>query len=432
MSSDELRRRVRLAIGEPWARVRPWVYLAGDAIFAVIAASLWLAGHPAARVATVAGALAIGVALHALDVARRDASAPSTSRSHAAADWVSLAGWFVCAAATGGFRSPLLVPALAIAPLVVFQHGWTRPAMLRLGAMVAGTLVIATLPRSWTGPAVPDPTYWIVFALALLLVLATTVIYLGLLTQVAHASVREANRARDELTLQALARARELEGLGAQLSHELKNPLSAIKTLVQVSARTAQDPATRERLDVIEGEVLRMQQVLQDYLSFSRPLEKLHPVQVDLGAVTDEVLALVGGRASEAGLTVRRLGDAQVQADRRRIQDALLNLLVNAIEASSPGGRIDVELAQVDGAVRVRVRDSGRGMPPEVLARIGTPFFTTREEGTGLGVALARAAFVQHGGGLEYASAPGEGTTATATLPSRADRRSDGARARGG
>ena len=88
---------------------------------------------------------------------------------------------------------------------------------------------------------------------------------------------------------------------------------------------------------------------------------------------------------------------------------------------------MEIVIDRRDSMVEVAVRDSGRGMPPEVLEKVGTPFFTTRNEGTGLGVALARAAFVQHGGALEYSSAEGRGTTATGTLP--ISRRSDGASA---
>ncbi|MGC4115665.1 MAG: sensor histidine kinase [Myxococcales bacterium] len=96
--------------------------------------------------------------------------------------------------------------------------------------------------------------------------------------------------------------------------------------------------------------------------------------------------------------------------------------MANAVEASAPGGKVELEVIREESneAVRVEVRDHGRGMSPEVLAKVGTPFFTTREEGTGLGVALARAAFVQHGGKLEYLSEPGRGTVARGTLPVRA------------
>jgi two-component system, NtrC family, sensor histidine kinase HydH len=143
---------------------------------------------------------------------------------------------------------------------------------------------------------------------------------------------------------------------------------------VQISAREVQGADSRERLEVIESEIRRMQQVLQDYLSFSRPLEKIHPEEVQLGAIVADVVALLGGRAAEAQVTVRARGDARVFADPMRIKEAVLNLVANAIEASSPGRRVDVTVAHEGGIARVVVADSGTGMPPEVLAQIGTPF----------------------------------------------------------
>jgi len=124
---------------------------------------------------------------------------------------------------------------------------------------------------------------------------------------------------------------------------------------------------------------------------------------------------------------LRRRGDARVDADPRRLKEALINLVANAVQATPRGGSVEIVINRRDSMVEVAVRDSGRGMPPDVLQKVGTPFFTTRQEGTGLGVALARAAFVQHGGALEYSSAEGHGTTATGTLP--VSRRSDGASA---
>jgi len=88
---------------------------------------------------------------------------------------------------------------------------------------------------------------------------------------------------------------------------------------------------------------------------------------------------------------------------------------------------VEVRIVQRDGLAQVEVRDSGRGMPPEVLERLGTPFFTTREQGTGLGVAMARAAFTQHGGSLDYQSEEGRGTTVVGTLPLQQERRNIGA-----
>jgi len=129
-------------------------------------------------------------------------------------------------------------------------------------------------------------------------------------------------------------------------------------------------------------------------------------------------------------VALRRRGEALVDGDPRRLKEALINLVANAVEATPRGGTVEIEIGCRDNAVEVAVRDSGFGIPPDVLEKIGTPFFTTREHGTGLGVALARAAFVQHGGALQYTSAVGRGTTALGILPLA--ERDDGAPAAGG
>ncbi len=227
----------------------------------------------------------------------------------------------------------------------------------------------------------------------------------------------ETLRARDELADQALARARELELVGSKLSHELKNPLTAIKTLVQVAHRSSADPVVAKQLDVVERELERMFFMLQGHLGFSRPVEHIEPVEVELADVADSVLALLEGRARAAGVILTRKGHARAAVDPKRLQGALLNLVANAIDACARGGHVEVAVSEGGGNVSVAVVDDGRGMAPEVVQRVGTPFFTTRERGTGLGVVLARAAFEQHGGRLEYRSAPGQGTTALGTLP---------------
>jgi signal transduction histidine kinase len=232
-----------------------------------------------------------------------------------------------------------------------------------------------------------------------------------------HASRCQIDRSNELMAHQAFSRARELEQMSAQLSHELKNPLGAIKTLVQLSARDVTDAKSRERLRVAETEIERMNCILKEYLSFTRPFEKLRSEPVDLGALVDEVLQLLGPGAATSGVSLRREGEACVEVDPRRLREALVNLVANALEATPRGGSVEVAIAQRSLAVEVAVRDSGRGMPPEVLEKVGTPFFTTREQGTGLGVVLARAAFVQHGGALQYTSAEGRGTIATGILP---------------
>src|SRR5256885_6084561 len=336
---------------------------------------------------------------------------------------------FLTLVLTGGIRSPLLPAVLIPFSDLVIKSGFTRAAKNILVILGSGLALLAVLPGRWFGPDVPQPGYWIV----LLAVLATTgawhTRYALLLTRTVGDSACQLGRAREEMVYRALARAREMEQIGWKLSHELKNPLAAIKGLVQLSARnvTICDPDLGEQLRVVAAEVDRMENILKEYLSFSRPFEALQPQQVALGALCDEVLSLMDARAASAGVILRRRGDAVIEADPRRLKDALFNLIGNAVEATAQGGNVEVEIElEAERAARIAVRDSGRGMAPEVLDRLGTPFFTTREDGTGLGVVTARAAFAQHGGSLVYSSEPGRGTTAVGTLPIRAVRAGDG------
>ena len=106
-----------------------------------------------------------------------------------------------------------------------------------------------------------------------------------------------------------------------------------------------------------------------------------------------------------------------LRADARLLKEAIVNVVCNAIEATPRGGNVSVTYRFSDGGARIVVRDTGRGMTKETASRVGTPFFTTREGGTGLGVVIAKTAIVQHGGTLAYQSTPGVGTIVTIALP---------------
>jgi signal transduction histidine kinase len=217
----------------------------------------------------------------------------------------------------------------------------------------------------------------------------------------------------------ALARARELVQMGMKVAHEIRNPLAGVKALVQLGLRNPEEARSHERLAAVEEELGRIQELVQAYLSLSRPLDEVRPRAIELGPLVAETLRVLSAHAHEAGVRLVSRGDAAIEADPRRLREALVNLVSNAVEATPSGGEVRVEVRSSEDEVEIAVRDSGRGMPPEVLERIGTPFFTTREEGTGLGVALARSVVALHGGALRYASAPGQGTVATVALPRR-------------
>ncbi len=216
------------------------------------------------------------------------------------------------------------------------------------------------------------------------------------------------------------APAEALEQLGIEVAHELKNPLAAVKALVQLGLRSASEAPAHERLRVIEREVARMQETLQRYLSSPRRLQHVRPVRVQLGPLVSHVLLALSALASAGRVRLSSQGDATLEADPRRLEEALLNLVANAIEATPPGGAVVVEVRAAGEEVEIAVRDTGRGMASETLSRVGTPFFTTREHGSGLGVVLARSVIADHGGSLRYESEPGRGTTVRARLPGTA------------
>ncbi len=338
---------------------------------------------------------------------------PARVRDLAPRAWLSMAAALITAAVTGGLRSPFLITVMGPIILILAILGWRGLSIAAIALVSVATLAMALMPRHWLGPEVSEPANTALAALTLITVVTIATAHGRNMTRALDASREEIVRARESLARDAFARARELEQLSAQLS-----------------ARDATDAKSRERLQIAETQIERMNAILKEYLSFGRPFGKLQRERVELGALVEELLQLLAPDAASSGVALRRRGEARVDADPRRLKEALINLVGNAVQATPRGGTVEIEIGRRDNAVEVAVRDSGFGMPPEVLEKVGTPFFTTREHGTGLGVALARAAFVQHGGALQYTSAVGRGTTALGILPLPG--RDDGASAPGG
>jgi two-component system sensor histidine kinase HydH len=427
-SDEELQRLIRESRRATLRLRWPWVSLGVlCAFFAVALATLVAAAHPGWRIGLVAGCFALQGAPLVLFALRgtKPMALGQYPPGALSVGLVHLATATLVCAMTGGMRSPILVslPPVPITALGLYGAAWQ--ARLLLGVAAAAVAVLAALPPEQAGPPLPDWAFRTLAAAALVTTIAVTGLNLRRQTAAHRASGQELARVREELASYALARARTLEEVGAKVAHELKNPLTAVKALAQVGALGVPEAKARVWFGVVESEVARMQGILAEYLTFARPLQELRPEPVKLGPLVSDVLAVLSARAHKAGVREAAQGDASVRADPRRLKEALLNLVDNAIEATPPGGLVEVLVGQEGGQARIAVRDTGRGMPPEVLARIGTPFFTTREHGTGLGVVLARSVFTQHGGALRFESAPGRGTTAIATLPFVPAARSD-------
>jgi signal transduction histidine kinase len=322
---------------------------------------------------------------------------------------------------TGGIHSPYLagLPVTIIVPVVLFgPHGIGRNLLCSIGALV---MLLVLVPRSIVGPPI---TTWHYGVIALIIFSWSIWVVRLVVTRMADVNERAACAIEDlheERVCDAEGQARRLQSVGARVAHELKNPLAAIKGLVQLVARGNADERTQQRLQVVQSEIARMEVILAEYLSFSRPLEDLAPTPIDLAEVARDAATVVSGRAETGKITVElRAESTPVIADRRRLKETLLNLLSNAIEATPPGGTVAIATRPDDagGGVLV-VTDSGRGIEPAHLARLGASFFTTRDGGTGLGVVLAQGVIRQHGGDITWSSEPGRGTTVTITLPAQ-------------
>jgi signal transduction histidine kinase len=219
-----------------------------------------------------------------------------------------------------------------------------------------------------------------------------------------------------------LSRSEALAAMGmmaAGIAHEVRNPLSIIagtaERLRKKYAANADDPL----LGFIPEEVARLDRILEGYLRFARD-EPPVPEPCDLREIVERTSRLVEGEFGAKGVGVRRTLGAdpvRVEADPRRLQQVLLNLLLNAAQAMPSGGDLDLELTREGAHALVRVSDRGRGLAAKDLARAFEPFYTTKEKGSGLGLVLAKRIVEAHGGSITIANRDGGGATVTVSLP---------------
>ncbi len=393
------------------------VVLFGGVIHAVVLGVFLQADYPAWRIGVIGGTY-IGFAILQRFLISRAVRTECLEASFTAINVAAQLFVVACATLTGGLHSPF-VPSLLL-PSVVSLLFFGPIAASRWIALCNGLLIVAmfSMPSSYVGPALPPVHYGIAVMLGLGWSLFMLHTLAGKLARAASLAGDSYACLREERVAEAEAQLRRLQSVGAKVAHELKNPLASIKGLCQLVSRAPDSERTQERLAVVASEISRMETILNEYLTFSRPLEDLKPESVDLTALARDVLDVLAGRADQAGVVLALDGSpTPVQGDPRRLKEALLNLVANGIEATPSGGSVQLRVRTTAAGVTLEVKDSGRGISPEDLERLGTSFFTTRPNGTGLGVVLAQGVITQHGGSLSYTSAVGQGTTATIALP---------------
>ncbi len=213
----------------------------------------------------------------------------------------------------------------------------------------------------------------------------------------------------------------------AGLSHEIRNPLNAAALQLAIAERRVEKlpeqsrEAILEPLRVVREEIRRLDHILQDFLQFARPREVARN-PVDLVALASKVLDFLAGEAEKRRVKLERAlrGPITVTGDEGQLRQVLMNLMLNALDATPSGGKVTLSTGSDDETAIVEVQDTGPGIPEAVRQRIFEPFFTTKASGSGLGLPIVHGIVAQHSGTITIDETPGSsGTRVVVRLPRR-------------
>jgi len=300
--------------------------------------------------------------------------------------------------------------------LAAFRGGW------RGGLITALASIAAYLPHSM-GHVGHDPGTPLEKALEMVLYVAVGLVC-GLLVTRRERTLAELGRtlhekSRMEAELVRQARMAAVGRLSAGLAHEIRNPLASIQGAAEILSDDAapQDPKAR-LLNILKLEAVRLNEVLTRFLHFARPVDR-DPRRFDLAAEVRDVVELL--RHRQTGTTWSGPGPdgpaCELVGDREQVRQLLLNLALNAGEATGEGGAVAMAAVRRGDAVELTVDDDGPGFSDESLRNLGTPFFTTKEQGTGLGLAICQRIVDDHGGSLRVETRQPRGARVVVTLP---------------
>jgi signal transduction histidine kinase len=232
---------------------------------------------------------------------------------------------------------------------------------------------------------------------------------------------------RAQETLVQSAKLAAIGELAASVAHEINNPLTVIlgNSGLLLQQLPSDSPAYR-KVDAIEAEATRAGRIVRDLLNFARRREPKRE-SVALHELLDRAIELLSPKLASGHVEVERVFDQSIPpiaGDRDQLTQVFLNLMTNAADAMGKGGRLVLQTGIDHGEdgqrmISVSVSDTGQGIPPEHLARIFEPFYTTKAEGhgTGLGLSVSLGIVQAHGGAIDMESKPGHGTTARVKLP---------------
>ncbi|WP_235848918.1 MULTISPECIES: PAS domain-containing sensor histidine kinase [Bacillaceae] len=204
--------------------------------------------------------------------------------------------------------------------------------------------------------------------------------------------------------------------LAASIAHEIRNPLTSIKGFLQLM-KQMKGEAKEEYLNILSDEVSRIELITGELLVLAKP--QAYDFQlINVGKIMEDVVTLLSSQALMSGVDIHSNIEAlpEMKGIESQLKQALINVVKNAIEAMPNGGNLYITVRNKGGAIVIVVKDEGVGIPKEILNKIGSPFYTTKEKGTGLGMMTTAKIIQTHQGGFEITSIPNQGTKVKITL----------------
>lgn len=228
------------------------------------------------------------------------------------------------------------------------------------------------------------------------------------------------SRRQLERQLDVSSRLAAISRLTGGVAHEIKNPLNAMALHLEV-LRSRLDTEQPE-VEVIAREIKRLDNVVKTFLNFNRPIE-LQARPLDLDEVVQQVLALVSvdAEAKNIQIETQLTGKLWLNGDPDLLQQAILNVVNNGLEAMSEGGKLEIRTEWIADECQIRVTDAGSGIAPEIQEKIFNLYFTTKQQGSGIGLATTFRVVQLHSGTIDFVSEPGRGTTFRLRFPGMAD-----------
>lgn len=203
------------------------------------------------------------------------------------------------------------------------------------------------------------------------------------------------------------------------IAHEIRNPISGIAVALELMKNETQNEEHNQTISDILRELGRLERIIKELLQFGHP-KSLNLIECDPNEIVETALSLASLKAKEKGIMIEKklCCNVRFQVDPEQIQQVLLNLLINGIEAiNGSSGQLTVETEGSNGHVKIRVSDTGCGLSEKNKEKIFQPFYSTKEQGTGLGLSISRSIVETHDGKIFISSEEGKGSTFTVVIP---------------